>query len=262
MGARASPSDLKPAAYSDFVAHLSKEKKLQTKTMLRVMSSVRTFVKFAIARGHLPATAAPVFPTIQKPKHLPHAVSIQAIDQLLRPINDTPIEIRDQAFLECMYASGLRVSEVVGLKLTDIDMEEMLFRLHGKGNKIRIMPFSNQAKQALTDYFEHTRKLWMKDKPACAYVFIGRHGRQLTRQTIWHRIQKRCQACGLHDISPHTLRHSFATHLLERGADLRSLQEMLGHANLTTTQIYTHVSNTTLTQVYEHAHPRAKKKNE
>jgi len=242
---------------NDFLMYLSEEKQLHPNSMLRACSAIRSWLKFLIRQNHLPDLVLPVFPKIQRPHPLPKPMTqTQVVSLIQAPDLSTPIGIRDRAFLELMYASGLRVSELIQLKITDIDFQEYLIRVLGKGNKTRVIPFSKPAKICIDAYIQKVRPSWAHQTNV---LFLSHHKRPLTRQTIWHRIKKYAQALSIEKISPHTLRHSFATHVLQGGADLRSLQDMLGHASLSTTQIYTSVDNPTLKKVFQATHPRAKK---
>lgn len=248
---------IKPTHYSDFVEHLSIQKNYKAKSIMRTCSAVRSWAKFLIKQGHWENGKIPTFPKIQKPKHIPHPISQNQMIALIEaPDTTKPLGLRDRAFLELMYASGLRVSELIALKISDLDFDDLMIRVKGKGDKVRMVPFSKQAHVWVTQYIQTVRPLWANQTNI---LFLSQRSKGLTRQSIWHRIKKYAQAAGIYHVSPHTLRHSFATHLLEGGADLRSLQEMLGHASLSTTQIYTQVSKTQLQKTYEKFHPRAKK---
>jgi len=164
--------------------------------------------------------------------------------------------LRDRALLELMYATGVRVSEVVHLKTTDLHCQERFLICRGKGNKERIIPLGEKAINFIQEYLTRVRPQWIKDDTSI--IFLSAWGKGLTRQAVWKIIKKYCQQAGIRrQVSPHVLRHSFATHLLERGADLRSVQLMLGHSQITTTQIYTHVTQSRLRRVYDQFHPRA-----
>lgn len=165
--------------------------------------------------------------------------------------------IRDRAILEVMYATGLRVSELVHLKLADLHLDMGLIQTLGKGNKERIIPIGDVAIQWLDTYLEKSRPVLLKQRQS-PYVFLNAHGNGLSRQSIWQKIQQYVSLAGIRKhVTPHTLRHSFATHILENGADLRIVQELLGHSDISTTQIYTHITRKRLTEVYKKAHPRA-----
>lgn len=194
----------------------------------------------------------------KKAEHLPAVLSIEEIDRLLQaPIEDTPLGLRNRTLLEVMYATGLRVSELVNLKMSDLHLQLGLIQTLGKGDKERIIPIGEIAIDWLTRYFNESRIVLLKDKES-PYVFLNDRGNQISRQGIWKIIKKLVTTAGItKDVSPHTLRHSFATHILENGADLRIVQELLGHADISTTQIYTHISKKRLSEVYDEYHPRA-----
>jgi len=194
----------------------------------------------------------------RKTQRLPKVLSRDEVTRLLRePKGTEPLALRDRALLETMYACGLRVSEAIGLELTDIDIEERMLRARGKGSKERLVPVGRQAVRALSSYCQRGRPALLGAKFEST-LFLNRRGSPLTRQGLYKIIQGHARGAGLQDrMSPHTLRHSFATHLLAGGCDLRSLQEMLGHADLATTQVYTHLSAERLKDAYFSAHPRA-----
>ena len=181
----------------------------------------------------------------------------QEVEALLRaPDRSTAEGLRDAAMLELLYATGLRVSELIHVKIEDLVMDAGFLRTIGKGSKERIVPFGDSARDAMVLYMEHGRGEF--DKYADPHLFLSNRGRPMTRQSFWMKITKYARLAGISGhISPHSLRHSFATHLLENGADLRSVQMMLGHSDISTTQIYTHVSRARLQKMYEQFHPRA-----
>lgn len=191
-------------------------------------------------------------------KRLPRVLTPEEIERLLRaPDQSTPSGMRDYAMLELLYATGIRVSELVSLKSTDVHLSSGFLRCMGKGGKERIIPIGEYAVQALDNYLQQARPHLVR-KTKDEALFLNHHGTQMSRQGFWKILKKYAQEAGiLKDITPHTLRHSFATHLLERGADLRAVQEMLGHADISTTQIYTHVTKGRLKEIYAAAHPRS-----
>lgn len=199
--------------------------------------------------------------TIKPPKkaqHLPAVLTINEVDDLLAvPDVEKPLGIRNKAMLELMYATGLRVSELVHLKLTDLHLDLAMLQTIGKGDKERIIPMGEVAIDWLKTYLRDSRPKLLKGQQSEA-VFLNDHGRPISRQGVWLLIKNLVKAAGIQkDVSPHTLRHSFATHILENGADLRIVQELLGHSDISTTQIYTHISKKRLTEVYDQFHPRA-----
>jgi integrase/recombinase XerD len=220
-------------------------------TLLRRLSSLRAFYRFLILRGYLEHDPCNTLEKLRSPRKLPATLTFEEVAALLsQPEKDTPRGLRDKAMLELLYASGLRVSELVNLKRGEVNFELGLVRCVGKGSKQRMVPVGQVALNALQQYLT-TRE---DDNPA---LFLSRRG-PMTRITFWKNLQRYARRAGITGpISPHTLRHSFATHLLEGGADLRAIQEMLGHASIATTQIYTHVSSDLLREAFQKAHPRA-----
>jgi integrase/recombinase XerD len=235
-----------------------REAGLSPRSVARHLSAIRQFHRFLIRDGRA-AEDPTAHVDSPRPWHrLPTVLSIQEVDRLLAAeVPATPQGLRDQAMLELMYASGLRVSELVGLKLGDVDLGVGVVRALGKGNKERLVPFGDTAAMRLRAYQADGRPRLEKARPS-PFLFLGRHGGGLTRQAFWQLIKRQAAAAGIRKpVTPHTLRHSFATHLLERGADLRAVQLMLGHADIGTTQIYTHVSRARLKAIYDKHHPRA-----
>ena len=192
-------------------------------------------------------------------KVLPGVLSTREVDSILAaPIGEDRISVRDKALLELMYASGLRVSEVAEIRLGDFHFEEGYLRCRGKGNKIRVVPFGKKAKRSLEKYIRAARPAFVKEGKADDAVFLTYRGGRFTRKGIWKLIKQYAKCAGIEKtVSPHTLRHSFATHLLANGAPLRVIQEMLGHVDIGTTQIYTHVDQGRLRSVHSQFHPRA-----
>ncbi|MBN2581211.1 MAG: tyrosine recombinase XerC [Pirellulales bacterium] len=229
-------------------------------TTARRLASLRSFFRFGQREGWVDANPAKPLRNPRKSRPLPHFLSTEAVGQLLEsPPGDAPMGLRDRAILETMYSAGLRVSEVVGLDDGDLDFSAEVLRVRGKGRRERLSPIGSYALKALRRWLR-TRKLNTKIPPGpAAPVFVNKFGRRLTTRSVGRMLEKYLQQTGLDArTSPHTLRHSFATHLLDRGADIRSVQELLGHKSLVTTQIYTHVSTASLRAAYEKAHPRAK----
>lgn len=195
----------------------------------------------------------------KKAQGLPDVLTEAQVNLLLSMPNvSKKLGVRDRAILETLYATGLRVSELVNLKLVDLHLSMNLIQTIGKGDRERIIPISDVAIDWLNQYLKTTRVALLRKRANTAFVFLNAHGRQLTRQAIWQMIKKYVNQAGIKThVTPHTLRHSFATHLLENGADLRIVQELLGHADISTTQIYTHISHKHLREVYDKFHPRA-----
>ena len=193
------------------------------------------------------------------PQRLPKDLSEAQVDRLLQsPVTDIPLELRDKAMLEVLYATGLRVSELVGLTMSDISLRQGVVRVIGKGNKERLVPLGEEAVYWVETYLEHGRP-WLLNGVSIDVLFPSQRAQQMTRQTFWHRIKHYAQLAGIDSekLSPHVLRHAFATHLLNHGADLRVVQMLLGHSDLSTTQIYTHVATERLRQLHQQHHPRA-----
>lgn len=228
----------------------------------RAVVAVRGFHRFAALDGITDVDPArDVRPPVSG-RRLPKAITVEEVNRLLAAVGGpTPREIRDRALLEFLYATGARISEAVGLAVDDIDFDEGVVRLHGKGDKQRIVPLGSYAREALRTYVRDARPLLAAAGRSPANrgaVFLNARGGRLSRQSAWAVLRRAAARAGLTAvISPHTLRHSFATHLLDGGADIRVVQELLGHASVTTTQIYTLVTVDTLRQVYAMAHPRA-----
>ena len=230
-------------------------------TIARRLACLRSFFRYAQREGRVDSNPAKLLRTPRIGRKLPHFLSVEHVAQLLEaPPANEPMGLRDRAILETIYSAGLRVAELVGLNVTSWDRDSNVLRVFGKGRKERIAPVGSYAADALArwmDVRELTEKSTEDDRQA---LFLNRFGRRLTTRSIGRLLKKYIQQTGLEKLtSPHTLRHSFATHLLDGGADLRSVQELLGHKSLTTTQIYTHVSTKRLKETYEKAHPHAAK---
>ncbi len=230
---------------------------LSPRSLARLISSLKSFYKFLILDGRLEKN-----PTLHltSPKAwitLPKFLTVAEVESLLKqPDTADALGIRDRAMLEVMYAAGLRVSELIHLKMIDIHLKDGFLLCRGKGGKERIVPLGKSAVEAVTKYLDEARPKLMREP--VAGLFLSRRGEDFTRQGFWKLLRQYARQADLPaNISPHVLRHSFATHLLERGADLRSVQLMLGHSQITTTQIYTHVSRERLRRVYDKFHPRA-----
>lgn len=225
----------------------------------RALSVVKGLYRFAVREGLSDRDPADTLPVPKTPARLPDALSLAEAQRLLdQPFGESPIGARNKAILEVLYGCGLRVSELVGIDCEDAALEEGYLRVRGKGNKERISPIAGTALAALARYFEQGRpKLARSRAGQTAAVFLNARGGRLSRQSVHALVERAGRAVGLQGLHPHTLRHSFATHLLEGGADLRVIQEILGHADIATTQIYTHVSRSHMREEYLAAHPRA-----
>ncbi|MFZ5899080.1 MAG: site-specific tyrosine recombinase XerD [Bacillota bacterium] len=227
------------------------------KTLARCLSSIRGFLRFLVAEAMLPADPSSTLSSPRLMLRLPKVLRVDEVERLLESVSTaTPLGLRDRAILETLYASGLRVSELIGLELKDVNLEKGFLRCLGKGGKERMVPLGSTAARYLSLYLREIRPALVSEPSGL--VFLNRRGRPLTRQTVWKMIKGYAEAAGIQkEIGPHTLRHSFATHLLENGANLRVVQELLGHADIVTTQIYTHVTLSKLRRVYDTTHPRA-----
>ncbi|QXE00333.1 site-specific tyrosine recombinase XerD [Terribacillus sp. DMT04] len=226
-------------------------------TIARTLSSIRLFHQFLLREYGLKEDPSIHIDTPKKERKLPKILSSDEVDKLLSCPGTDILTIRNRAMLETLYATGLRVSELLALELDDLHLEMGFVRCFGKGSKERIVPLGDIAKARLEDYLNRSRKVLLKSKSS-DILFVNHHGNALSRQGFWKVLKQIGRDAGIQkEITPHTLRHSFATHLLENGADLRAVQEMLGHADISTTQIYTHVTKTRLKDIYKTHHPRA-----
>jgi integrase/recombinase XerD len=222
---------------------------------------VRGFHRFLVLEGATQTDPAAGVAPPKVPKRLPKAITVTDVENLLAAasVGDTPASLRDRAMLEVLYGAGARISEAVGLDLDDIDLGQGSVRLFGKGSKERIVPLGSYAGEALTAYTVRARPAMAQRGKGTPALFLNLRGARLSRQGAWAAIHAAAERAGLADtVSPHTLRHSFATHMLDGGADIRVVQELLGHASVTTTQIYTMVTVQHLREVFAEAHPRAR----
>lgn len=255
-------SEVDPLVIRGFLAHL-KSRGHSKATLSRKLAALRSFFKYLIRENHLETNPLLGISSPKKEKRLPHFLDLSEVTHLL----EAPSEKkwggrRDRSILETLYSSGVRVSELVGLNRGDADLLAGLLKIRGKGKKERIVPLGEKALQAVRGYLEVIpAKFRMRGDGRETPLFLNRFGARLTDRGVRRLIVKYAGQISLRQgISPHTLRHTFATHLLDRGADLRSVQELLGHANLSTTQIYTHVTTKRLQEAYASAHPRARRK--
>jgi len=241
----------------EFLLNL-KDSGLKTVSAARNLAALKTFWRFLTEEGIVEKDIARIVETPKTWKNIPDVLSVREVEMLLEgPSSREWNGIRDRAILELMYAAGLRVSETADLKVVDINLDSNFVRCFGKGEKERIVPFGTPAKEAIKKYLQKTRDKLSK-KTEDEHLFLSRLGRKISRQSIWKIIQKYANLTEIDKkISPHTLRHSFATHLLEGGVELIALQEMLGHADISTTQIYTHVNKEKLQKIHQKFHPRA-----
>jgi integrase/recombinase XerD len=245
---------------SDFLMH-QRKREMALNSILLNLAAIRVFFRFLYANRYVPSNVAETVDRPRKLRALPKALSMSDVDKLLAPpAMEDPRAVRDHAILETLYASGLRVSELASLTLENVNFETGFLRVIGKGNKERIVPIGREALQWLQRYLDNARPKLVRPHTPSA-LFIGNRGRQLRRDSLWHLVAGTAKRVGISKhVSPHMLRHSFATHLLENGADLRVIQEMLGHADISTTEIYTHVDSQRLKSVHYQFHPRAKMK--
>jgi integrase/recombinase XerD len=240
-----------------WIAELSREG-LAPSTVSRAVSAARGLFRFLMLDGHIKKHPAEDLSTPQRGTHLPRFLTEDEMDRLLsEPDVETAEGIRDRAMLELMYATGLRVSELVSLKLDDLDLDGGTITCHGKGSKERRVPIGKSAAHWLERHIA-LRRARTTGKRGGARLFLSGAGAPLTRQVAWATIKRYAARASLSDISPHTLRHSFATHLLQRGADSRSVQALLGHSDISTTQIYTHITDRHMRAAYDRFHPRAR----
>jgi integrase/recombinase XerD len=230
---------------------------LSARSIARSLSTLKMFYRFLISEGRIKESPVRLLESVKLPSRLPQILTHQEVDLLLaQPDPSTILGMRDRAMLELLYATGLRVSELTGLNLANINLDAGYVRTVGKGAKERIIPMGEKAREALQIYISEGRPGLLKGKNL-SRIFVNRRGQPISRQGFWKIIKKYGIMAGIKKkITPHRLRHSFATHLLEGGADLRSVQVMLGHADISTTQIYTQVSRSRLKQVHEKYHPR------
>jgi integrase/recombinase XerC len=265
---RAQPGDMncddralkcEPLIIREFLAYLYAQNYTKS-TTARKLATLRSFYKYLIRRGTLSVNPLSTIRTPKQEKRLPKCLDLEQVQKLLdAPGDGDLLAARDKAMLEVLYSSGIRVSELVDLETADLDLTEGVLRVRGKGRKDRLTPIGSQAIKALQRYFElRAMDGRCQNSRNAARVFLNKHGEALSTRSVRRKLDKYLVQAGLDPgISPHTLRHSFATHLLNNGADLRSVQELLGHQSLSTTQIYTHLSTGRMKEVYDAAHPRA-----
>ncbi len=243
---------------TDFLFYLRKD--ISPVSIARYLSTLKSFHKFLLREKITSTDPSDLIETPKLEQKIPVYLTLSEVSKVLKSSNLKKIQgIRDRAILELMYAAGLRVSELVMIKFSDINLEVGFIKCKGKGSKERIVPIGKAAIHFVNKYIIKARDKLL-NKRVSIYLFIAQGGHRLSRQSVWKMIKKVVRLAGIKKkVSPHTLRHSFATHLLEGGADLRSVQEMLGHASITTTQIYTHVNETRLRNIHKEFHPRARK---
>jgi len=253
----AGPGQVKDHHLRAFLAIAAQD--LVASSRARLMSTLRGFFRFLVAEGMAPNDPTATIAIPRKGRKLPVVLSVSQVTRLIEgQISAEPAGLRDRAILEVLYGCGCRVSELCGIDLTDLDLEEEMLLLRGKGSKQRLVPVGQPAAESVARYLAEGRGPLLRGKTSAA-LFLNVRGGRLSRVSVWNLVKKAARNSGLSAaMSPHTLRHSFATHLLEGGADLRVVQELLGHADISTTEIYTHIDRTWLTEAWLDAHPRAR----
>lgn len=234
-----------------------KDRGLSGASVARALSAVRMFLRFLAAEGHIAGSAADNVEMPRRWRTLPDVLSVDEVDRLIaEPNGGSPLELRDRAILETLYSVGTRAQEVVDLKLESVNLEYRFIRCFGKGAKERLVPLGERCREAIGAYLKDVRPALDRGDRSLN-LFLSRTGRKLSREMIWKIVRKYARRSGIAKrISPHTLRHSFATHMLEGGADLRAVQELLGHESISTTEIYTHVDRARLKSIHKRFHPR------
>jgi len=242
----------------NFIRYLN-DQNLSSSSINRSFSSIRSYHKFLSGEEKISHNPTQLLEPPKQSKKLPKVLSIQEVNEIINSVNlESTMGYRDMAILETLYSAGLRVSELCALEMNNILFDSSMLRILGKGNKERYVPLGSKAIKLIDNYCKYVRSKLVDKKHSDGNVFLSKNGKQLTRMTIFNIMRKWAQISGINkDISPHTFRHSFATHLLEGGADLRAVQEMLGHSDISTTQIYTHLDNEYLKEVHKTFHPRA-----
>lgn len=232
-------------------------KERSSATVSRHLAALRSFFSFLVREGRLAKDPTADLESPKLPQKLPRVLTVEEVDLLLgQPMSGEPAGLRDKAMLELLYATGIRVTELVSLDLDQVHIDNGFIRCFGKGEKERMVPLGDVAARCLQEYLDRGRCKLIRENNQS--FFLNQHGRRLTRQGFWKILKKYARSAGItKEVSPHTIRHSFATHLLENGADIRSVQEMLGHADISTTQIYTHLTKNKLKEIYDRTHPRA-----
>jgi len=242
----------------NFIRYLN-DQNLSSASINRSFSSIRSYHKYLSGEERISHNPTQLLEAPKISKKLPKVLSIQEVDVIINSVKlEESMGYRDKAILETLYSAGLRVSELCALEMNNILFDSAMLRVVGKGNKERYVPLGSKAIKLINDYCKYIRSLLINKKKTDGNVFLSKNGKKLTRMTIFNIMKKWTQISGINkDISPHTFRHSFATHLLEGGADLRAVQEMLGHSDISTTQIYTHLDNEYLKEVHRTFHPRS-----
>ncbi len=254
------PDAVTAADLREYVYHLKRSGRAAS-SIRRKLSAMRGYFGFLQAEALIDSDPSELIEGPKAARRLPSVLSLEEVERLLAaPQGERALAVRDRAILELMYATGVRISELVKLRVRDLDLDEALLRVEGKGSKERIVPVGRAALQAVRAYLESARPELSAafPQPGEGVLFFGRRGRALTRKGAWDIVRRHVVGAGIRThVTPHTLRHSFATHLLEGGADIAAVQEMLGHADISTTQIYTHLDRSYLAEVHRRYHPRA-----
>ena len=256
------PEDIDEPLLAEYHRWLRGECRLAASSCRISLVHLRQFFRYLAREKALPSNPAALLECGRAGRPLPETLGAEAVNTLLQSIDpsDLPYGARDRAMLEMLYGSGLRVSELVNLRADQVDWEENFLRITGKGNKTRYVPLGGVAAKALRSYLAHARSRLLRNGRRADVLFLSNRGERLTRDRVRQIIKERARAAGLpENVYPHIMRHSFATHLLENGADLRVIQDMLGHASLSTTQIYTHVDQKRLVSLHQSFHPRGRK---
>jgi len=243
-----------------YILYLKSDREYTSSTVARKVAAIKSFFHFLVGEGFIKDDPTATLDSPRVKKYLPRAISQEDVEKLLEATatRDSPRALRDRAILELLYATGMRVSELVALNTGDVDLASASVRCFGKGGKERIIPVYERAVQAINTYLNKGR-IHLLHRTEQKALFLNQRGERLTRQGLWLIVKGYVKEAGIGvPVTPHTLRHSFATHMLRGGADLRNVQELLGHANISTTQVYTQISNERLREVYDEAHPRAK----
>jgi len=250
--------DLTEHDVSAFNSHLSRDRGLSRNTVARKITSVRSFMKYLEREGIIREGITEEIPSVKNERKLPVTMSRREVQEIIDGMPaETPIQVRNRAIIELLYATGMRVSELTGARVSDLNMEDGFIRCRGKGGKMRVVPVGGEAMAWLEKYLSEVRPGWA-GKQRSDRLILSTRGGPVSRTTVWNMVKKLVHDAGsVAKVSPHTFRHSFATHLMENGADLRSVQEMLGHVDISTTQIYTHVTRERMREVYRNCHPRA-----
>lgn len=254
LGEERPPEKASKDAILDFIIHLN-EKNMSNRSIARKLSSLKAFYLFLLKLDKIKESPVELIESPQYLKRLPDYLSVEEVESMLRIEKETPRDVRDSCIVEMLYSCGLRVSELCDMKTGEISFENRVVRVFGKGRKERVVPIGARALSAVKKYLSYRKEL-ASGRKTTDFLFISRLGKRLSRVSVWSIIKRLAKREGIEkDITPHTLRHSFATHLVSDGADLRAVQEMLGHSDISTTQIYTHVSSKLLKDTHKKYHP-------